>query len=585
MKATSSIDFNYSDGSESTLATLFHPDNEVNLERERAEPTSWALEYHLSGLRANVIRPLCLDQEGPIDILEIGAGCGALTEYLVRLKTAATVTALEGAPARADVIRQRCRNAPNLQVITGNLSEFDSEKKFDIVLAIGVLEYSGKYIKGDDPYGSFLKAAANLLKHDGQLVIAIENQLGYKYLAGVPEDHYRVNFEGLANYPNYQGIRTFHRAALGNMLSEVGLQYHNWRYPLPDYKLPSVVLTDLAFQRKDFDWRTLLPLPSNDQGGVVKPMYSERELVDALSKNAAASAFMNSFVVSASRVPFKEDGLLAVKFNTERKAPYQTSKWFKVSSVDNINVVTLKQGPNSEYVEAYHAGFKVLADELNSALYHKNTIEARRLFEVWHDCLLNKMADSPSSASDNFKVFTQSRLGRPMLSDETVWVVANAIDLTPRNILVDGTSDGVKIIDLEWTFPCDLPLSVVVCRGLWDVFSRLNNDLRSTRPQDLVKGADMIASSEYRAVIPRGLLQCLDHVSDCMELNAWFICSVMPGENTIERRKKFHTYSLNAAYNNGDSESESQTRHDTLSSLASGLMRRFRRALIKVGIG
>jgi SAM-dependent methyltransferase len=584
MNTASSVDFDYCDGSEAQLATLFQPGNELNFERERAEPRSWALKYHLSGLRENVIKPLCLDQGCAIDILEIGAGCGAVTEYLVQLKTAASVTALEGAPARAEVIRQRCRNAQNLTVITGNLSDFDSKKKFDVVLAIGVLEYSGKYIKSNSPYVDFLKAAEKLLKPAGRVVIAIENQLGYKYLAGVPEDHYRSTFEGLANYPNCQGIRTFHRVALGGMLSEAGLRYQNWHYPLPDYKLPSVVLTELAFQRKDFNWQTLLPLPSEDQGGSAMPMYSERELVDALSVNADASVFMNSFLVSASRVPFKEDGLLAVKFNTERKPQYQTSKWFKVSAEGNINVVTQKQATNTESIEKYHAGFKVLADELNNALYHKNTSEAHRLFEVWEKCLLGKVVSSPSPASDHFRAFTHSHFGRSLLADEPLWVDANAIDLTPRNILVDGTHNDVKIIDLEWTFPCDLPLSVVACRGLWDVFSRLNNDLGSTRPEDLVKGADMIASSIYRSAVPPGLLQCLNRVSDCMQLNAWFICSIIPGENTAERRKKFHDYSLNSSYENGSYVSESQPRHYTLRRLASSLMRRLQRKLIKGGI-
>jgi len=584
MNIKRSEDFDYSDGSEAQLAALFHPTNQSKLEQEKAQPSSWALEYHLSGLRANVIRHLRLDRLGPIDILEIGAGCGAVTEYLVQLKTAAKVTALEGAPARADVIRQRCRSAENLEVITGNLSEFAGEVKFDVVLAIGVLEYSGKYIKSETPYTAFLKTAANLLKPGGQLVIAIENQLGCKYFAGIPEDHYRGTFEGLANYPNYRGIRTFHRAALGRMLSEVGLQYQHWRYPLPDYKLPSIVLTDLAFQRKDFDWKTLLPLPSNDQGGSIKPNYSERQLLDALSENAEASVFMNSFVVSASRTPLKDDGLLAVKFNDARKKAYQTSKWFKVTPEDEIVVITKKQGLSAEHVETYHRGFKNLADELNDALYHKNTDEARALFQVWEKCLLDKVDNAPSSASADFKAFTQSEFGSALLTGETVYVAADAIDLTPRNILVNGTRDSVKIIDLEWTFPCALPLSVVVCRGLWDVFWRLNNDLGSMRPQDIVKGADMIALSNYRACIPSTLLQYLNNVTDCMELNAWFICSVMEGENTNERRKQIQTYSLNAAFKHDDSEIKSKPYSWDLTAFASRCLRRLRRAFGKVGV-
>lgn len=49
---------------------------------------------------------------------------------------------------------------------------------------IGVLEYSGKYVPGEDPYEAVLSFAFKTLNEDGYLLLAIENQLGHKYLAG-----------------------------------------------------------------------------------------------------------------------------------------------------------------------------------------------------------------------------------------------------------------------------------------------------------------------------------------------------------------------------------------------------------------
>jgi len=45
-----------------------------------AQAASWPEMYHLNPARANVIRPLELSAQDTV--LEIGAGCGAITRYL-----------------------------------------------------------------------------------------------------------------------------------------------------------------------------------------------------------------------------------------------------------------------------------------------------------------------------------------------------------------------------------------------------------------------------------------------------------------------------------------------------------------------
>ena len=43
--------------------------------------TDWPSLYHLSGTRANILRPFQDILKGA-DVLEVGAGCGAITRYL-----------------------------------------------------------------------------------------------------------------------------------------------------------------------------------------------------------------------------------------------------------------------------------------------------------------------------------------------------------------------------------------------------------------------------------------------------------------------------------------------------------------------
>jgi hypothetical protein len=55
----------------------------------------WPSYYHLSHLPSNLLRPVSELLAG--DVLEVGAGCGALTRFLG--EAARTVVALDGSPA------------------------------------------------------------------------------------------------------------------------------------------------------------------------------------------------------------------------------------------------------------------------------------------------------------------------------------------------------------------------------------------------------------------------------------------------------------------------------------------------------
>lgn len=78
-------EFGYSDGAavEARLLAWVRAvaDRRVLSEELRAGITDWPSRYHLSPLRANLLRPLAGWLTGRT-VLEIGAGCGALTRYL-----------------------------------------------------------------------------------------------------------------------------------------------------------------------------------------------------------------------------------------------------------------------------------------------------------------------------------------------------------------------------------------------------------------------------------------------------------------------------------------------------------------------
>uniref|UniRef100_UPI0013D6EEFD class I SAM-dependent methyltransferase n=1 Tax=Pseudomonas viridiflava TaxID=33069 RepID=UPI0013D6EEFD len=120
-------------------------------------------------------------------VLEIGAGCGAISRYLG--EAGAEVLALEGSPRRAAIAASRTRDLDNVTVLSERFDDFNIDQQFDVITLVGVLEYASMFSADADPAYGMLNRVRKLLKPDGHLFIAIENQLGLKYFAGAPEDH------------------------------------------------------------------------------------------------------------------------------------------------------------------------------------------------------------------------------------------------------------------------------------------------------------------------------------------------------------------------------------------------------------
>ena len=205
----------------------------------------WPLLYHLTPLRRNLLEWYPFDAQG--SILEIGAGCGALTGLFC--EKAAQVVALELSRLRAEIIAWRYRENSNLQVVVGDLLDTCLTTTFDYVTLIGVLEYATGAASDESRFRRLLDKARSYLKPDGVLLVALENKYGLKYWAGAPEDHTGVLFDGLQGYRGDVAVRTFSRAELETMLKDSGFHDLTFYYPVPDYKLPVEIFSDANLPR------------------------------------------------------------------------------------------------------------------------------------------------------------------------------------------------------------------------------------------------------------------------------------------------------------------------------------------------
>ena len=268
------------------------PVSEYN--RVIAERKSWAILYHFSNVRENIVQSMPITKED--SVLEIGAGCGAITGVLARM--AKNVDAVELSMKRSLINAYRHKEADNITIKVGNFQEVEQhlEKKYDVITLIGVFEYACSYIDSEQPYAEFLEIIKKHLTKDGRLILAIENKFGLKYWAGCREDHIATFFGGIEGYAKDSYVRTFSKNELAHMLEQAGFSEHTFYYPYPDYKFPMTIYSDKRLPKKG-------ELRDNfcnfDRNRI--QLFNEGKVYDSLTDAGLFQEFSNSFLVIVER--------------------------------------------------------------------------------------------------------------------------------------------------------------------------------------------------------------------------------------------------------------------------------------------
>lgn len=256
-----------------------------------SEDDRFQVFYNLSELRTGIIS--WYDFKPSSDVLEIGAGFGALTGTLC--KKCSHVTATERSFFRAESIQKRYHNIENLDIYAGNLEDIKFNKKFDYIVLIGILERQGGGSSDRQVYADYLHKLSDMLKPDGAILVVVENRFGLRYFCGATEPHTNLAFDGLNHYPNGTSGYSFSRQELTEILSLAGLPNRKFYYPLPDYKLPQLIYTEDYLPEKNLKERLIPYYHRNDT-----LVASESELYDEIIANQVFPFFANSFFVECS---------------------------------------------------------------------------------------------------------------------------------------------------------------------------------------------------------------------------------------------------------------------------------------------
>lgn len=285
----------YSDGPvEEELLEIAKHYREEELNQVIAAKKSWPVLYHFSHIRQNILQWLPVKKTDKV--LEIGAGCGAITGALA--KKAEKVTCIELSKMRSTINAYRNQQYDNVHIMVGNFQDIEKnlQEKYDYITLIGVFEYAEGYMGTENPYVDMIARIATHLAPGGKIVIAIENRLGLKYWAGCTEDHKGTYFEGLEGYTQTSGVKTFSRTEFLQIMEKAGKFKTTFYYPYPDYKFPMTIYSDHYLPKKgelkenfcNFDRARLL-------------LFDEPRVYDSLVESGMFREFSNSFLILAER--------------------------------------------------------------------------------------------------------------------------------------------------------------------------------------------------------------------------------------------------------------------------------------------
>jgi hypothetical protein len=465
------MSFIYNDGGENHLLEIVQSVDFSEDTTWSKYKDTWSLYYHLSPVRKNLLEWVSTENKTDISVLELGSGCGAITSGFVTKKNITKYVAVEGEKRRAEITKKRCASYDFLDVVNCNILDYKSEDKFDFVLVIGVLEYSGRYVEGEDPYFEFLKHATSFLKKDGKLILAIENKLGHKYLAGLNEDHYGKPFIGISNYLYYDGIKTFTKKELNSYFERLGFENFNYYYPFPDYKLPNFIINQNVLKDSQIDVWDIIDFPTVDNSCSLKPLFSERNFMREISQNTDPGIYMNSFLIEISKDDIKNTDFGIIKYSSLRDPSLRNKKVFKESE----NEWFVSSVGKDNFNEKFHIGYKNLFNLMIDSLLGEDETSFSFNFKIWMKELEKHIVKNISEEEEiKIKEFFKKSFGFDLEISKQEYLPISCLDLIPNNILVK--SEEIKVIDLEWKINelNYIPKSLIVNRGIFYLLTNLN---------------------------------------------------------------------------------------------------------------
>ncbi|CUY78474.1 MULTISPECIES: class I SAM-dependent methyltransferase [Serratia] len=537
----------YSDGDtqENLLLSIIQntQDRSVSSAELKAQCTDWVTTYHFSSLRSNLLRPLKSILQPGTKILEVGAGCGAITRFLGEM--GCEVVALEGSLRRAAIARTRTEGLDNVTVVSERFDDFESDVLFDVITLIGVLEYSNLFSQGEDSAVSMLEKIKKRLKPGGKLIIAIENQLGLKYFSGAREDHLGQAMYGIEGRYTKEQAETFGHHILKQKLVSIGLQAIETLLPFPDYKLPVSVVTSNGASDPNFDASVFAAQSVRADMQLPEKLNFVLELAwPIVFKNNLACELSNSFLLVASDESSEliDKDLLAIHYGSERYSPFYKETVFSKDENEEIKVKRHLLSPGvaieNDFVDFKLDGFEKYIKGVPLPIEFIKIVttpgwdieQVAGYFRYYIECLEVCL----KGEGIHFEEFSQHTV-----------LPSTYLDAIPSNILIDAERQP-RYFEREWLAKKGITLGNLTFRAALSLLGKISSFSPPANGRSLTRGefikqlfealsfsADSSLFEQY--LVLESELQVFSSGSDKHKLDTWYPEHVLPGLHALEQ--------------------------------------------------
>ncbi len=530
-------DLPYQDGAEARILEILESaaDRSSTSDELASHIVDWPTRYHFSRLRRDLLQPLVIAPG--TRVLEIGCGTGV--NLVTFAEMGAEVVGVEGSTGRARAARARTLQHETVTVYAGDAAALPPMDLFDIVVLVGVLEYSPAAVGGAAGPRAMLELARSWLKPDGSLVLAIENQIGLKYLLSHPEDHLGVPWIGLEGYPDRGSPRTWSRRELSLMLDRAGLSDQEWLYPFPDYKLPTFVARHELYQseRGRRVLQQFVRTPTADRAGPPWLVCDAKSAFDVMLDAGLGPETANSFLVVASSEPNVSrtrigDGEAWIS-SGERLQKFRSDRAIRTDSGEIVIQQTSGPSDADPAVEGWVANVghrqqpvelgHCLEDQVVDAVRADDIAELESLLRDYDGFLEAHRSSADDEVSHPFLIATD----QPVLP-------ADFLDCTLKNLVVDD--DGtVHFVDREWSLAGGVDEGLIRLRSYFETAVRIAGSGVPHRWDDVDTIGDFVralgevaghawtddtvarfaeAESEFQAIVSGGLSRATASVAD-----------------------------------------------------------------------
>ncbi len=421
-------------------------------------------------------------------ILQIGGSNEELTNYLCNI--CKKVTIIEFSKEKANAILNKEEEQKNLEIIVGNLEDIKLEEKFDYIIMIGTLEYANIIMRNKKQAEyELINYCKNRLNFDGTILIAVDNKMGVKYLAGGKSKHCEKVYDSIKN--RFSNGKLFSKRELDELIEKVGIKNKRYYYPLPNYEMPNLIISEETLVKS-----TDSKLNYNsvyEEGSLV--VQDEIKLLKQFINNNEFEEYTNSYLIELSNEEINKN-IKYISYNNMRKDKYSLI----LKMLDDMIMKTPKEEVAKEHILQIKENVKILKelgfeiaeeDKINDMCIKSQYIHFKQLDQYIVKQIENNQIDEAYMLIDNWYMYIQEKL-KP---NENGNIEYGFVDLVFENVFYDELNNKFIVFDQEW-LEKNINIDFILYRSINNLFAHHSKIEQLVSKEDIMQKYNLIEKQE-----------------------------------------------------------------------------------------